>query len=159
MHSSTQSEPSKAIDSAVMERVRESFKRQGLMQHLGAELAEVSAGRAVIRLPYRAELTQQHGYFHAGGTSAIADSAGGYAGYTLFPQGSSVLTVEFKLNLLAPAQGEYLEAVGQVVRSGRTLTVCQLEVFGVQDGVRTPVAHGLQTLICVKGRAAEAAGE
>ena len=140
------------LDPAIIQRVRDSFERQGLMRHLGAQLHEVSRGRVVIRLPYREELTQQHGYFHAGGTSAIADSAGGYAGFTLFPADSSVLTVEFKINLLAPAQGEFLEAVGTVVRSGRTLTVCQLEVFGVRGDERTAVAIGQQTLICVLGR-------
>lgn len=113
----------------IEQRVRESFSRQGLMRHLGANVHGVSKGRVVIRMPFAPELTQQHGFFHAGGLSAIADSAGGYAGLTLFPEGSNVLTVEFKLNLLNPAQGDYVEAVGQVIKVGRTLTVCQLEVW------------------------------
>lgn len=142
----------RAIDAAAAQRVRESFERQGLMRHLGASLTSVEAGEVRIRMPYRPELTQQHGYFHAGATSAIADSAGGYAGFTLFPAGSAVLTVEFKVNLIAPAQGEYLEAVGKVVRSGRTLTICQLEVFGVTAERRTLVAIGQQTLMCVEER-------
>lgn len=133
-------------------RVRESFERQGLMRHLGAELAEVSPGQVKIRMPYSQAVTQQHGYFHAGATSSIADSAGGYAGYTLFPEGSSVLTIEFKINLLAPAQGDYLEATGKVVKSGRTLTICQLEVHGVRGSERTLVALGQQTLICMQGK-------
>ena len=133
-------------------RIRESFGRQGLMAHLGAELAEISPGLVRIRLPYRAELTLQHGYFHAGGTAAIADSAGGYAGLTLFPEGSSVLTVEFKLNLLNPGRGDWLEAIGRVVKAGRTLTICQLEVFGVTGENRIPVAIGQQTLICIADR-------
>lgn len=91
-------------ESQALERVRSSFALQGLMAHLGAELTDVAPGRVVIRLPFRDELTQQNGFFHAGATSAIADSAGGYAGLTLFPAGSSVLTVEYKINLLAPAQ-------------------------------------------------------
>ncbi len=140
------------LDPQVERIVRDSFARQGLMHYLGAQFHEVSRGRVSIRLPFRETLTQQHGYFHAGGTSAIADSAGGYAGFTMFPLGNSVLTVEFKINLLAPAQGDYLEAVGTVVRSGRTLTICQLEVFGVTDQTRTQVALGQQTLICMHGK-------
>lgn len=95
-------------------------------------------------------MTQQHGYVHAGATSAIADSAGGYAALTLFAEDSEVLTVEYKINLLAPAASDHLEAVGTVLKSGRTLTVCGLEVFGVQeDGRRKLVANGQQTLIRV----------
>ena len=142
-----------SLDSRVVEQVRSSFAKQGLMAHLGAELTDVTTGRVVIRLPFRGELTQQDGFFHAGATSAIADSAGGYAGLTRFPAGSSVLTVEFKINLLAPARGECLEATGLVVRSGRTLTVCQLEVFAVTELERTLVALGQQTLICLPGKA------
>lgn len=142
------------LPKAVVERIHDSFDSQGLMRHLGAELWEVKAGLVTIRLPFRTELTQQHGYFHAGGTASVADSAGGYAGFTLFPHDSSVLTVEFKLNLINPAQGECLEAVGRVVKPGRTLTVCQLDVWGVALGRRTHVATGLQTLICVQGRPA-----
>ncbi|SOD89140.1 PaaI family thioesterase [Caenispirillum bisanense] len=144
--------PPPSLGPDVEQVVRDSFARQGLMHHLGAEMHEVSRGRVSIRLPFRDTLTQQHGYFHAGGTSAIADSAGGYAGFTLFPPGSSVLTVEFKINLLAPAQGDYLEAIGTVVRSGRTLTICQLEVFGVTAERRVLVAVGQQTLMCMHGK-------
>ena len=142
------------LPKAVVDRIHDSFGRQGLMRHLGAELGDVKAGLVTIRLPFRSELTQQHGYFHAGGTASVADSAGGYAGFTLFPHDSSVLTVEFKLNLINPAQGEYLEAVGRVVKPCRTLTVCQLDVWGVALGKRTHVVTGLQTLICVQGRPA-----
>lgn len=140
------------------ERVRDSFARQGLMTHLGARLHRLGHGLAIIHLPYRPELTQQHGYFHAGGSAAIADSAGGYAGFTLFPADSSVLTVEFKLNLLNPGQGDYLEAVGRVVKAGRTLTVCQLDVFGCTADSRSMVAVGQQTLICLRGKSDNAAG-
>lgn len=135
-------ETSAALAPETEQRVRESFARQGLMAHLGAQMSEVSRGRVMISLPYREALTQQHGFFHAGGTSAIADSAGGYAAFTLFPEGSSVLTVEYKINLIAPAEGERLEAVGQVVKHGRTLTVCALEVFACADAARTCVAVG-----------------
>ncbi|MFG2284851.1 PaaI family thioesterase [Streptomyces sp. NPDC048595] len=120
------------------------------MSHLGARISHVAPGRVHIVLPARPEVTQQHGYFHAGATSAIADSAGGYAAYTLFPEDTDVLTVEYKINLLAPAVGSHIEAVGTVLKSGRTLTVCQLEVYGVQaDGERKLVANGQQTLIRV----------
>jgi uncharacterized protein (TIGR00369 family) len=116
---------------AIQDRIRSSFDRQGLMAHLGARLSHIAPGRVHIVLPSRPEVTQQHGYFHAGATSSIADSAGGYAAFTLFPENTSVLTVEYKINLLSPAEGNYLEAVGEVLKSGRTLTVCRLEVYGV----------------------------
>jgi uncharacterized protein (TIGR00369 family) len=135
----------------VRARIGDSFARQGFMGFLGARLALVAPGRVHVVLPRRPELTQQHGYFHAGATSAIADSAGGYAAFTLFPEGSTVLTVEYKINLLAPAVGDHLEAVGTVLRHGRTLTVCRLEVFGVQGGRRSLVAAGQQTLIRIDG--------
>lgn len=136
----------------VQARVQDSFDRQGLMAHLGARLSHIGPGRVHIQLPSRPEVTQQHGYFHAGATSSIADSAGGYAAFTLFPENSSVLTVEYKINLLAPAEGDYLEAIGQVLKSGRTLTVCTLEVYGVRSGSRPLVATGQQTLIRIDQR-------
>ncbi|MFI0357272.1 PaaI family thioesterase [Actinomadura sp. 9N407] len=133
---------------AVRKRVQDSFDRQGLMAHLGARLAHIGPGRVRVVLPARPEVTQQHGYVHAGATSAIADTAGGYAALTLFDEDSDVLTVEYKINLLAPAAGDHLEAIGTVLKSGRTLTVCQLEVYGVwEGGERTFVANGQQTLI------------
>jgi uncharacterized protein (TIGR00369 family) len=133
-------------------RVRASFDRQGAMTLIGARLVRVEPGLVAIELPFLADLTQQHGFFHAGMTSAIADTAGGYAGYTLFPAASSVLTVEFKINLLAPGRGERLVATGRVRKPGRTLTVCDLEVVAVQDGRETVCAVGMQTLICLAGR-------
>lgn len=135
---------------AVRKRVLESFGRQGLMSHLGARISRIAPGVVHIVLPSRPEVTQQNGYFHAGATSAIADSAGGYAAYTLFPEDADVLTVEYKINLLAPAVGDHLEAVGTVLKPGRTLTVCGLEVFGCRDdGAPKLVANGQQTLIRV----------
>lgn len=149
-HSETAINSPEAISAEA--RVRESFERQGLMRHLGAELMAVELGMVKIRMPFSPSVTQQHGFFHAGATSSIADSAGGYAGYTLFPQDSSVLTIEFKINLVAPAKGEYLEATGKVVRSGRTLTICQLEVHALEGGERNLVALGQQTLMCMHGK-------
>lgn len=141
------------LDTATVQRVSDSFDSQGLMRHLGATLAGIRAGEVTIRLPFRPELTQHDGYFHAGSSAAIADSAGGYAAYTLFQPDSAVLTVEFKLNLLNPAQGDWLDAVGRVIKPGRTLTVCQLDVWGVTGDRRTHVATGLQTLIQMRPKA------
>jgi len=133
-------------------RTRESFDKQGAMTLIGAVLEKVEPGRVEIALPFRADLSQQHGFFHAGMLSAIADTAGGFAGFTLFPPEGAVLTVEFKINLMAAADGERLHAVGEVIRSGRTLTVCRLDVFVVREGKRTHCATGLQTLMCLVGR-------
>jgi uncharacterized protein (TIGR00369 family) len=129
------------------ERVRASFARQGFMHYLGAELAEVGAGSCTISCRPRPELTQQHGFVHAGVVAAIADSAAGYAALTLTPVGSEVLTVEFKLNLLAPAEGELLTARSRVMRAGRTLTVCESGVFAQRNGEETQCAAALVTII------------
>jgi uncharacterized protein (TIGR00369 family) len=132
-------------------RVRESFARQGIMRLIGAELTRVEVGVATIELGHRPELTQQHGYFHAGMTATIADSAAGYAAYSLFPADSSVLTVEFKINLIAPADGERLVATGRVKKPGRTLTICEFEVIALKKRRPTVCALGLETLICLAG--------
>jgi len=118
-------------------RVRESFSRQGFMRHLGAEVTKLGPGECEIQVPYREEMTQQHGYFHAGVAAAIADSACGYAAYGLMPATSSVLTVEYKINLVAPAAGEVLVARARVLRSGKTLKICAADVFAVKDGKET----------------------
>ncbi len=141
-----------APDPGFARRVRASFERQTVMDLIGARLTRVEPGLVEIELPYRRDLCQQHGFFHAGVTSTIADSAGGYAGFTLFPADASVLTVEFKINLLAPADGELLRAVGRVVKPGRTLTVTEVEVYAVKDGGAKACARMAQTLICLAGR-------
>src|SRR4029077_12882434 len=104
-------------------RCLESFERQGMMQLIGAKLVEAGRGRAVIEVPYRDELTQQNGYFHGGVVAAIADTASGYAAYTTMPADASVLTVEFKINLVNPAAGDQIRAEARVRRAGRTLVV------------------------------------
>jgi len=147
--SSTRFQPK---DAAFDSRFRDSFARQALMRTIGAELMRVEPGRIEIALPFRMDLTQQHGYLHAGITSTIADSAGGYAGFSLFPADSSVLTVEFKINLLAPAAGERFIALGEVIKPGRTLTICRLEVAAIAGERRTLIAIGQQTLICLEGQ-------
>lgn len=128
-------------------KVRESFAKQRMMQLLGAQLAEMQPGSVSIALPFRDELTQQHGYLHAAAVMAIVDSACGYAALTLMPAGREVLSVEFKLNLLAPAEGERFVAVGRVLRPGRTLTVCAGEVHAERDGERRLVAAMQATMI------------
>ena len=127
--------------------VRGSFARQAVMSLIGAEMGVLSPGHCEIRLPFRDDLTQQNGYFHAGITSTIVDSAGGYAGYTLMPKGSDVLSVEFKLNLLAPADGEFLVAEGQVLKSGRNLVITRGEVYAIKNGRATHCATMQQTLM------------
>ena len=139
-------------------KVTESFDRQGIMHHLGARLERVEPGLVEISLPFRKELTQQHGYFHAGVVATIADSAGGYAAFSLFPPDSTVLAVELKVNLLAPADGQRLWAKGEVVRSGRTITVCNLSCDVEKDGHRSPCMVGLQTNICLPGKPDRPAG-
>ena len=139
-------------DPAYEARVRASFERQGAMRLLGARLVELRPGYCAIELPYREDLTQQHGYIHAGILSAIVDTAGGYAGFTLFPADSSVLTVEYKLNLLAPADGERLVAEAQVIKPGRTLAVTCGEVYAEAGGKRTLCAVMQQTLIVLAGK-------
>jgi uncharacterized protein (TIGR00369 family) len=141
------------LDPHYERRVRDSFDRQGLMKHLGAELVSLEPGGVEIRVPFRSELTQQHGYFHAGVTGAIADSACGYAAYTLMPAEDSVLTVEYKMNLLAPAEGEELVARARVVRSGRTLKVCTADVFVRKGGMENHCATVLSTIMCMAGKA------
>jgi uncharacterized protein (TIGR00369 family) len=133
-------------------RVRESFARQGLMHHLGAQLADLRPGLAEVRVRYRPELTQQPNYFHAGVSGAIADSACGYAAFTLMPADSSVLTVEYKMNLLAPADGEELIARARVVRSGRTLKICAAEVYARKNDAEIHCATVLATMICLPGK-------
>jgi uncharacterized protein (TIGR00369 family) len=139
-------------DSEYASRVQQSFARQGLMRHLGAQLVEVAPGRAEIHVPYRPELTQQHAYFHAGVSAAIADTACGYAAHSLMPADASVLTVEFKLNLLAPAAGNHLIARARVVRSGRTLKICAGDVYVRKDGAEVHCATMLATIMCLHGK-------
>ena len=115
-------------------QVRDSLQRQSFMQLLGGHAPVVEDGHVVIELPFRADLCQQNGHLHAGVVTSIADSACGYAALTLMPPGSDVLSVEFKVNLLAPGRGEVFRADARVVRAGRTLTVCQAEVTAVAAG-------------------------
>jgi uncharacterized protein (TIGR00369 family) len=139
-------------DPAYAERVRASFARQRVMSTIGAELVHLAPGEADIRLAYRPELTQQHGFLHAGIVGTIADSACGYAAFSLMSADAAVLTAEYKINLLAPAQGEAFVARGRVVRAGRTLTVCHADVVAIRDGAEVPVAILLATVMTVRDR-------
>ena len=127
-------------------RIRESFARQDYMATIGAELTSVTPGAVEIRLAVRTGLLQQHQFVHAGVVSAIADSAAGYAALSLLDEGRDVLTAEFKINLLAPAQGEHLVARSRVIRSGKRLSVCAADVFGVTGGKEACVATLLGTI-------------
>ena len=141
-----------AQDPNYRERVRGMFRRQPFMTGIGAKLRRLSPGRADIEVRHRPDLTQQHGFFHGGIVGAIADNAGGAAAYTLFPADSSVLTVEFKLNLMAPAQGVRLLATSRTVRSGRTLTVSHSEVYVFDEaGQKRHCATALVTLMALHG--------
>jgi uncharacterized protein (TIGR00369 family) len=135
------------LDDATASRVRASFARQGVMETLGAELADIGAGRVEIALPIEPHLSQQDGFLHAGVIVAALDSACGYAALTLMPNDAEVLTVELKVNLLAPASGDSLAAEGEVVRAGRTLTVCRGEAYALQDARRVHVATMLATMV------------
>jgi len=133
-------------------RVTDSFARQSVMDLIGARMTRVTPGETEIELPFRPDLCQQHGFFHAGITSTIADSASGYAAFSLFPADASVLTIEFKINLIAPAAGERLRAVGRVLKPGRTITVAESEVFALKDGGEKLCARLNATLMCLQGR-------
>lgn len=136
-----------------LERVRASFAKQGLMRLLGAEVVEAGPGFCVIEVPFRDELTQQERYFHGAVTGAIADNAGGYAALTLAPPDREVLTVEYKVNFLAPAYGEKLVARGEVLTAGRRLFVCKAEVLAVAGGESRACATSLQTVSLSPARA------
>ena len=133
-------------------RVRESFNNQSIMTLFGAELSKITPGRCEITLPFRTDLCQQDGFFHAGVTSTIADSAGGYAAFSLMPADARVLTVEYKMNLLAPADGEKLSACGEVMKNGRKLIVTRVDVTISKEGDSKLCATLLQTLICLRPR-------
>lgn len=135
------------LDAEYESRVRENFARQRVMHLLGATLSRVEPGAVDILLPYREDLTQQDGYLHAGIITTVADSACGYAAYTLMPAGSNVLSVEFKVNLLRPASGHTFAAQARVLKSGATLTVTRCDIHARTAGQSKLVATMLATLI------------
>ena len=137
------------INPSFADEITQSFAKQTIMGLIGAELTRVEPGLIEITLPYRADLAQQHGYLHAGIVTTIADSACGYAAYSLMPPNSEVLSVEFKVNLLRPAKGEMFSAVAEVVKSGKTLTVVRADVVAIHNGRRDLIATMLGTMICL----------
>jgi uncharacterized protein (TIGR00369 family) len=139
-------------DEGYAERVRQSFAAQQAMTLIGAEISVVEPGYVEIHLPFKPEITQQHGYIHGGVVGMIADSAAGYAANTLTPSDASVLTVEYKLNLLAPADGERLVARGEVVKPGRTLLITRAEVFAIKHEQWTLCAVMQQTIMAMHGK-------
>ncbi len=138
-------------DPAYAERVRASFGRQAFMTHIGAAIVHLAPGEVDISCLAKPQLTQQHGYFHAGVTSSIADSAAGYAALSLFEPGTGVLTTEFKINLVAPARGQRLIARGRVVKPGRTLTICRSDVYAGDNDAETLCATALLTMMQAPG--------
>ena len=132
--------------------VRASFDRQAVMKLIGAELVHIATGEIDIELPFRAELTQQHGYLHAGVVTTLVDSACGFAAFTLMPADAAVLTVEFKVNLIAPAEGHTMVARGRVVRAGRNITVCNGEAWMRTTSGEKQVAQMLATMMTVRER-------
>lgn len=134
------------------QRVQHSFDRQQVMHTLGATLEEVDAGRVVIKLPFDTKLTQQHGFIHAGIISTVLDSACGYAAFSLMPANAAVLTIEYKINLLSPAKGDWFEAVGEVKKPGRNVTVADGEVYAHSGDDRKLVASMVGTLMSIYDR-------
>jgi uncharacterized protein (TIGR00369 family) len=139
-------------DPAFEARVRASFERQRAMATIGARLVRVEPGEVELELPFREDLTQQHGFLHAGIVTTLIDSACGYAALSVMDKESAVLSVEYKVNLLAPAVGERMRAVGRVIKSGRTLVVCTGEVIAVAGASESVVTLMQATMMAVRGR-------
>jgi uncharacterized protein (TIGR00369 family) len=134
------------------DRVRASFAKQKVMATIGATLERVEPGAVTIAMPPNPSLTQQHGYLHAGIIATIADSACGYAALSLMPDDAAVLSIEFKTNMLAPADGERFIARGKVIKPGRTIMVCDATVHAVRNGQEKLVATMTGTMMVVQGR-------
>lgn len=139
------------LDPEFATRIRDSFNAQPVMTTLGAFVTHIEAGQAQIRLPFSSHITQHNGFLHAGIVTTIVDNACGYAAYTLMPVGSGVLTVEFKVNFLSPATGDYFIATGQVLKSGRTITVCEGRVVAYTEDSEKVIAAMQATMIQVNG--------
>ena len=132
-------------------RVRDSFTRQNFMMTIGARITDLAPGRCEITIPHGDHITQQQGFIHGGVVGTAADNAAGYAAYTLMAAKDSILTVEYKLNLMAPAEGECIIARAEVLRPGRTLTIVRTDVHAVHEGTESLVATAMVTLIRMPG--------
>lgn len=139
-------------DPNYIEKVKDSFSKQKIMQTINAELADVAAGEVTIKLPYNIDLTQQHEFIHAGIVTTVLDSACGYAAFSLMPAEAEVLSIEFKTNLLAPAKGEYFLAKAKVVKPGRNITVAEASLFAFHNKQQKLVATMTGTMMAVYGR-------
>ncbi len=139
-------------DSDYRARVHDSFDRQAVMKTVNASVVSVEPGAVVLEFPFQADLTQQHGFIHAGIVSTVLDSAMGYAAFSLMPVNAAVLTIEFKVNLLSPAKGERFTAIGKVKKAGRNITVAEAELFAHSDGQRKLVATMVGTVMSVYDR-------
>lgn len=133
-------------------RTRASFDQQKVMHTLGIRIAELSPGRIVLEMPHNGALTQQHGFLHAGIVSTALDSACGYAAFSLMSAEAAVLTVEFKVNLLNPADGDRFRYVAEVVKPGRTLTICEARAYALKGEDEKLVATMTGTLMALVGR-------
>jgi uncharacterized protein (TIGR00369 family) len=138
------------LDSRVEHRVRESFARQRIFTILNGKITHISPGKLYIEAPFDERFTQQDGFLHAGIVTTLMDSACGFAAYTLMPDDSRVLSVEFKVNLLSPAQGERFRAEGHVIKPGKTLTVCEGKLFTLSDVREKLLAVMQATMICIR---------
>lgn len=135
------------------ERVVQDFAKQNLMKTIGAQLADIRPGRCEIVMAKRDDLCQQHGFLHAGITTTLADTAAGYAAFSLMPKGAEVLSTEFKINLLNPAEGKRFLARAEVLKPGRTLTVVRSDVWAEDEtGRQTMIATMLASMICLLPR-------
>lgn len=132
-------------------KIRDSFSRQPFTQLVGCRISSLTPGHMELTLPMRHELTQQHGFAHGGVLATLGDIASAYAGFSLMPPESAPLTVEFKLNLLAPGKGETLIARGDVLKPGRTLSFCESRIFGVEDDQEKLIATASVTMMCLMG--------
>ena len=133
-------------------RIRDSFAKQSAMALIHAEIPVIEEGRAEIEIPHWDGVLQQHGFVHCGVVGMIADSAAGYAAMTVVPEGTSVLTVEYKINMVAPANGDKIVAKGSVLRAGRTLLLTKADVYAVKDGAETLCAVMQQTIMAMHGK-------
>ncbi len=145
----SQFEPS---DEGYEAKVRESFNRQEIMKTVNVSILAIRPGEVELEFPYQVNLTQQHGFIHAGIVSTVLDSACGYAAFSLMPEGAAVLTIEFKINLLSPAKGKRFRAVGTVKKPGKNITVTQGELFTYVDGGQKLVASMVGTIMSVYDR-------
>ncbi len=137
----------KPMDPDFKQKVESSFSRQMFMDFIDAKLVKIEPGFCEIHVPYKKELTQQHGFFHAGVIGTVADNCGGYAAFSLMPKDASVLSVEYKLNLLAPGSGDLLTGMGTVIKPGRNLTICSTEIYIINKGIKKLCATSLMTLM------------